>query len=101
MILASVIGCCCCQQMQQKLSDNDIYSAAAGWKRENHRRLHLGKHFPTVSLDTLQVCPDFSLRLLDETYAAENGTIAQIQAVMVDYFKARTGVLQTCIIKHK
>ena len=39
----------------------------------------------------LQVCPDFSLRLLDETYGAENGTIAEIQAVMVDYFRARTG----------
>lgn len=40
-----------------------------------------------------QVAPDFSCRLIDETYSKENSTIDRIQDVMVDYFKGRTGPL--------
>ena len=36
-----------------------------------------------------QVSPEFSVRLMDETYAKENETIQRIQAVMVEYFKQR------------
>lgn len=41
----------------------------------------------------LQVAPDFSCRLLDESYAAQNDTISKIQDVMVEYFKRRPGPL--------
>ena len=37
----------------------------------------------------LQVSPEFSVRLMDETYSTDNETIARIQAIMVEYFKAR------------
>ena len=38
----------------------------------------------------MQVAPDFSVRLLDESYAADNTQISKIQDLMVDYFKTRT-----------
>ena len=41
----------------------------------------------------MQVAPEFSLRLLDETYAADNDQISKIQDLMVDYFKTRTSDL--------
>ena len=40
-----------------------------------------------------QVAPEFSCRLLDETYEESNREIARIQGVMVDYFKQRPGPL--------
>ena len=42
---------------------------------------------------SMQVAPDFSCRLMDESYGKENETITRIQDVMVDYFKQRTGPL--------
>ena len=41
----------------------------------------------------MQVAPEFSLRLLDESYAADNAQIGKIQDLMVDYFKTRTSDL--------
>ena len=37
----------------------------------------------------VKATPDFSLRFLDETYAKENETIAEIQKIMENYFKER------------
>ena len=41
----------------------------------------------------MQVAPDFSVRLLDESYTDENTQIGKIQDLMVDYFKTRTSNL--------
>ena len=41
----------------------------------------------------MQVSPEFSIRLLDETYQKENDTIQQIQDHMVEYFRGREGPL--------
>ncbi|CAK0782642.1 hypothetical protein CVIRNUC_005841 [Coccomyxa viridis] len=38
-----------------------------------------------------KVTPEFSIRLMDESYAAENKTISKIQDVMVEYFRKRNG----------
>ncbi|CAL8470879.1 g10421 [Coccomyxa elongata] len=40
-----------------------------------------------------KVSPEFSIRLQDQDYAAENATISKIQDVMVDYFHKREGPL--------
>ncbi|EIE20277.1 hypothetical protein COCSUDRAFT_67562 [Coccomyxa subellipsoidea C-169] len=40
-----------------------------------------------------KVSPEFSIRLQDQDYAAENATIAKIQDVMVEYFQKREGQL--------
>ncbi|BDA45526.1 hypothetical protein COCOBI_07-3130 [Coccomyxa sp. Obi] len=40
-----------------------------------------------------KVSPEFSIRLQDQDYAAENATISKIQDVMVDYFQKREGPL--------
>ena len=44
-------------------------------------------------LANAQVSPEFSIRLLDETYQEENDTIQQIQDHMVEYFRGREGAL--------
>ena len=49
----------------------------------------------SCSLSPMQVAPDFSCRLLDETYAEPNATIARIQSVMVCLCPALEAALQT------
>lgn len=41
----------------------------------------------------MQVTPEFSVRLLDETFQKENDTIQDIQKEMVKYFLGRSGSL--------
>ncbi|KAL4434437.1 hypothetical protein ABPG75_000878 [Micractinium tetrahymenae] len=41
----------------------------------------------------VQVQPEFSLRILDETFATQNKTICQVQSVMEAYFAQRQGRL--------
>ena len=40
-----------------------------------------------------QVTPEFSVRLMDESFHRENETIQQIQGKMVQYFQGRSGKL--------
>jgi len=41
----------------------------------------------------VQVTPEFSVRLMDETFQKENDTIQDIQKEMVKYFLGRSGKL--------
>lgn len=41
----------------------------------------------------MQVTPEFSVRLMDESFQKENDTIQQIQDRMVQYFLGRSGKL--------
>ena len=67
---------------------------------QSSKQAHIAQHnaAPDFSADspldgTVQVAPEFSLRLLDESYAADNAQIGKIQDLMVDYFKTRTSDL--------
>ena len=42
-----------------------------------------------AQLTRVQINPDFSLRFVDEEYAAANRTIEEVKQVMIKYFGAR------------
>ena len=72
----------------------------AGAQNASVKHAHVAQHnaAPDFSADSpldgaVQVAPEFSLRLLDESYAADNAQIGKIQDLMVDYFKTRTSDL--------
>ncbi|KAK9831583.1 hypothetical protein WJX74_001220 [Apatococcus lobatus] len=89
------------KQYRACLAETDVEQLEPQWHRLDELWMSVRHHIQVVHDieygygDPLRtkVAPEFSLRLLDESYAADNAQIGKIQDLMVDYFKTRTSDL--------